>query len=54
MNPLHRYRTALVVVAVGFAVIAIVGDHPVFATTLFPALYVATLGRARRCPARAA
>ncbi|WP_162823861.1 MULTISPECIES: hypothetical protein [Lysobacteraceae] len=52
MNPQHPRVLALFVVAIGCAVIAIVGDRPMFATTLFPALYIAAFGGAqRRCPA---
>ena len=50
MNPLHDRRAMLVLVALACALMAIVGDRPMFASTLFPALYVAMLGRARRGP----
>ena len=52
MNPLHTRRTVLVVafVAIACALAAIVGDRPMFATTLFPAIWITMLGRARRCP----
>ena len=52
MNPLHNRRAALILVfvAVACALAAILGDRPMFATTLFPAIWITMLGRSRRCP----
>ncbi|GAB1595002.1 hypothetical protein [Lysobacter claricitrinus] len=50
MNLLHDRRIVLALVAIACAALAIGADRPVFATVLFPAVFISMFRRTRLGP----